>query len=140
MRWRRYPSGWISKNTYDARFSARDRERQRTLRAIFLMLVAYRDLGTSLQALGTLLAMGRCCCQQQRRALLRRSASSSSGACLACPRRHRRRYAGLLVSYYADLPSGPAIMFAGVETYGQVCLDRGARRSRRVISFWEQAA
>jgi zinc/manganese transport system permease protein len=84
-------------------------------RAIFLILVLM-NLVASFQALGTLLAVGplllpaaaaRCWAQRV-----------SSMIALSVAFGIAADYAGLLVSYYANLPSGPAIVLAGGTIYG----------------------
>jgi zinc/manganese transport system permease protein len=84
-------------------------------RAIFLILVVL-NLVASFQALGTLLAVGplllpaaaaRCWAQR-----------ISSMIALSVAFGIAADYAGLLVSYYANLPSGPTIVLAGGTIYG----------------------
>ena len=84
-------------------------------RAIFVMLVLM-NLVASFQALGTLLAVGPLllpaaaarCWAQRVSSLIALSVAFGITA----------DYAGLLVSYHANLPSGPAIVLAGGTIYG----------------------
>jgi zinc/manganese transport system permease protein len=84
-------------------------------RAIFLALVVL-NLVASFQALGTLLAVGPLllpaaaaqCWARQVSLMIALSVAFGIAA----------DYAGLLVSYYANLPSGPAIVLAGGTIYG----------------------
>jgi zinc/manganese transport system permease protein len=84
-------------------------------RAIFIIIVVL-NLVASFQAMGTLLAVGPLllpaaaahCWAQRVSPMIALSVAFGIAA----------DYAGLLVSYYANLPSGPAIVLAGGTIYG----------------------
>jgi zinc/manganese transport system permease protein len=84
-------------------------------RAIFLGLVVL-NLVASFQALGTLLAVGPLLLPAAAAQCWARQVSSMIALSVAFG--IAADYAGLLVSYYANLPSGPAIVLAGGTIYG----------------------
>jgi zinc/manganese transport system permease protein len=109
-------------------------------RAIFLILVVL-NLVASFQAMGTLLAVGP---------LLLPAAAARCWAhrvptiiALAIAFGIAADYAGLLVSYHANLPSGPAIVLAGGAIYGVSLLVAGPLATmRRFVSrgSWAHSA
>jgi zinc/manganese transport system permease protein len=88
-------------------------------RAIFLALVVL-NLVASFQALGTLLAVGPLLLPAAAAQCWARRVSSIMALSVAFG--IAADYAGLLVSYYANLPSGPAIVLAGGTIYGMSLL------------------
>jgi zinc/manganese transport system permease protein len=84
-------------------------------RAIFLTLVVL-NLVASFQAMGTLLAVGPLLLPAAAARFWVRRVSSAMALSVALG--IIADYLGLLVSYYANLPSGPAIVLAGGAIYG----------------------
>jgi zinc/manganese transport system permease protein len=97
-------------------------------RAIFMMAVVL-NLVASFQAFGTLLAIGpmflpaaAALCWTQR---IWQTVAVSVAFGMAAD------YVGLLTSYYGNLPSGPAIVFAGGIIYGVSLIGAGRTKLRR---------
>ena len=95
-------------------------------RGAFLLIVVL-SLVASFQAFGTLLAIGpmllpaaAALCWTQK---IWRTIALGVAIGMAAD------YAGLLMSYYANLPSGPAVVLAGGAMYGLSATATAARRS-----------
>jgi zinc/manganese transport system permease protein len=116
----------LAAETFDPGFVAAMGARGGLFRVVFVLLVMI-NLVAGFQAFGTLLAVG----PMVLPAAAARCLSDRIGPCigLAIVIGLVADYAGLLISYYGNLPSGPAIVVAGAAIYG-VSLMIAALRDR----------